>query len=511
MKNILESFLDALEVRYTKKYADSLYDEHPHRDNMYGLKRMLNIFGIKTIGAYLKDKNPKHLTYPCILHIPNDFIIGLDTDGENITYLSHGKKVTETINAFKEAWTGNALVVEDAINPQEKKKKKHQCEQLQFWSKTLCIPIALFIIIVSCSIRHVADYTYLHFVYSLFSLLGVIICILLLQKQLFGESRYGDKVCTLFHQADCNGILNDSHAKCLGISWSEIGMGYFVANILLLLSFPTSIYCVTIICWLAMCFGVWSIYYQWHVVHKWCVLCVLVQVIVWIMGAAAVIISLPLPSSYDIFASILSCFAFIICIMLVHLYVSLYLSEKDRKHSEQQYRALKANRTVAQALIEASEYHEITTNDSSILFGNPEARMRITVLSNPHCGPCALAHEQIEQILNLCGDDVCVQYVLTFFNPSLENSCRYLISCYDAKDMDSTRKYYTDWYAKGKYEYKKLIKENADKLYDARISAELNKHLSWRKKAGFTATPTILVNGYVLPKTFSITDLSMIV
>ena len=119
MKNILESFLDALEVRYTKKYANSLYDEHPHRDNMYGLKRMLNIFGIKTIGAYLKDKNPKHLTYPCILHIPNDFIIGLETDGENITYLSHGKKVTETINAFKEAWTGNALVVEDAINPQE--------------------------------------------------------------------------------------------------------------------------------------------------------------------------------------------------------------------------------------------------------------------------------------------------------------------------------------------------------------------------------------------------------
>ena len=40
MKNILESFLDALEVRYTKRYVRHLYEEHPHRGNMYGLKQI---------------------------------------------------------------------------------------------------------------------------------------------------------------------------------------------------------------------------------------------------------------------------------------------------------------------------------------------------------------------------------------------------------------------------------------------------------------------------------------
>ena len=40
MKNILESFLDALEVRYTKRYVRRLYEEHPHRGNMYGLKQI---------------------------------------------------------------------------------------------------------------------------------------------------------------------------------------------------------------------------------------------------------------------------------------------------------------------------------------------------------------------------------------------------------------------------------------------------------------------------------------
>lgn len=44
MKNILESFLDALEVRYTKRYVRRLYEEHPHRGNMYGLKQMLSVW-----------------------------------------------------------------------------------------------------------------------------------------------------------------------------------------------------------------------------------------------------------------------------------------------------------------------------------------------------------------------------------------------------------------------------------------------------------------------------------
>ena len=51
MKNILESFLDALEVRYTKRYVRRLYEEHPHRGNMYGLKQMLAVYGVRGLGV----------------------------------------------------------------------------------------------------------------------------------------------------------------------------------------------------------------------------------------------------------------------------------------------------------------------------------------------------------------------------------------------------------------------------------------------------------------------------
>ena len=43
MKTILENFLDALDISYTKRFTRNLFEEHPHKNNMYGLKKMLDV------------------------------------------------------------------------------------------------------------------------------------------------------------------------------------------------------------------------------------------------------------------------------------------------------------------------------------------------------------------------------------------------------------------------------------------------------------------------------------
>lgn len=68
MKNILEDFLDALEVNYTKQFAITLYQEHPHKYNMFGLKKMLDVYGVKTLGVRVESTELLSLTYPCIIH-----------------------------------------------------------------------------------------------------------------------------------------------------------------------------------------------------------------------------------------------------------------------------------------------------------------------------------------------------------------------------------------------------------------------------------------------------------
>ena len=73
----------------------------------------------------------------------------------------------------------------------------------------------------------------------LLNIVGIYIGHLLAKKQLNFNSRYADKLCSLFSKSDCNNVLDSKAARLWGlISWSEIGLGYFISNMLILLFIP---------------------------------------------------------------------------------------------------------------------------------------------------------------------------------------------------------------------------------------------------------------------------------
>lgn len=187
-----------------------------------------------------------------------------------------------------------------------------------------------------------------------------------------------------------------------------------------------------------------------------------------------------------------------------------YAAEKERIRSVQKYRALKANSKVAYALIKSGEYYETSLEDSSILFGNKDAKMRVTILSNPHCNPCARMHKRVENLLQISDQAICVQYIFSSFNKELEDSSRYLIYKYFGNTQDKALKEFDLWYSKEKYEYNSILRRNSTLIYTKMIETEMAKHEKWRKRTSLIETPTILVNGYKLPKEYSIEDLAML-
>lgn len=511
MKTILEHFLDALEIDYTRHFAKALYQEHPHKYNMYGLKRMLDVYGIKSLGINVDTKDLTVLNYPCILHIHGDFVIGLSCDAESVTYLHHGKKTTRSVDEFRRMWTGNALVVEEITEAVEPDYKEHRRDELISMVKTYSIPLMLIFATLIGIVNNISFIGIFGITRIAMSLAGILICILLMEKQLFGESRYGDRVCSLFHHADCNSVLDGPMAKIFGISWSEMGLGYFMANILLLSLYPSSSCFVAAINWIAILYGVWSIYYQWRVAKNWCVLCVIVQLIIWVMGITAFVSCLYMPFSIGITGSLLSCIVFAVCIMAIHQFATANVTEKERVNAIQQYRALKANGDVAKALFGKSEYYGTSLIDSSIIFGNPNAKMRVTILNNPHCNPCARMHERVEKLLGMKENDICVQYIFSSFNEELEDSSRYLIYCYFSNSKDEALYKFEQWYTKDKFNYKTIVAKEKDHIHTAMIDEEMEKHQMWREKTSLTATPTILVNGYKLPDEYGLEDVAMVV
>ena len=84
MTSILQSFLHLAKIKFTKTYLNQLALVHPNKNNMLGLKQMLDVYGIKTEGVKYEDKLLAELVFPCILHISGGFVVGKDLENDTI-------------------------------------------------------------------------------------------------------------------------------------------------------------------------------------------------------------------------------------------------------------------------------------------------------------------------------------------------------------------------------------------------------------------------------------------
>ena len=131
MPSILSIFLTSCSIRHTSRFADSLYYSHPNRNNLLGLKQMLEIYNLKTQGVKYENKLSAELSFPWILHITETFVIGTDLNNDTITYLYEGKKIQKSVTEFCNIWSGVALLptscFKKALEPDYTihKKKEH--------------------------------------------------------------------------------------------------------------------------------------------------------------------------------------------------------------------------------------------------------------------------------------------------------------------------------------------------------------------------------------------------
>lgn len=511
MKNIIEQFLDELEIDYTRRYVDALYNGHPHKNNMYGLKMMLGMYGIRSLGVKIPDKDLSALTFPCILHLNGDFVIAMECTDCLITYRHKGVIKTSDHDELKRLWTGNALVVEEETAASEPDYHQHKRDEILENIRKFSLPVLILISAVIGIAIHFNEMG-IYWLANLFlNLTGFALSVLLMQKQIFGVSRYGDTVCSLFSHSDCNNVLDSPASKFMGMSWSEIGIGYFAANILVSSFLPDVVGIVAAINWIAMLYGIWSIYYQWRKARSWCTLCVAVQAVVWLSGIIYVLNWERLPLNVNFPDIMMTLVAYSGCIIVAHLFAMAYSREDENLRNLQQYRAMKANSVVAKALLEKGDYYETTPSDSSIIFGPRDADIRITILSNPHCNPCARMHKQVESLLALDNGNICIQYVFSSFSRELEDSSRYLISCYLRNDEAEARHLFDRWYAVDKSKYTEIIGKEQSDIHTEEVEKEMDRHRIWRNKVRFSSTPTVIVNGHILPEEYDLMDMAMIV
>lgn len=172
----------------------------------------------------------------------------------------------------------------------------------------------------------------------------------------------------------------------------------------------------------------------------------------------------------------------------------------------QEINSIKSDETIFFTLLKEQPYSEVNKSTSNIIFGNPHGKILVTILTNPHCSPCAQMHARIEELIKQ-NSEICIQYLFSSFREDLDSSNKFLIAVYQNNDIDETRKIYSDWFEKGKLETESYFKKYRLNIENEKVETELKKHELWKLNSRIISTPYILVNGYKLPDNYKIEDL----
>ena len=223
--NILLRTLQCLKVPHTATYAKKLFEEHPYKDSLYGLSRMLDMYKVTSQGIKVSDKTVLPLLpLPIVAQVSKEFVLVSSITEKSVVYEWRETRLCVDAETFKKRWSGVILTLNPTEESREPDYVAHVKAEWIKYGKYAAVCFLLFVLIYNRVIVSCSSYSIFQFVPLMVSALGLTVCFLLLEQQIHAESRVGQRICTLMKQSSCNSVLDSSASVFFGqISWSEIG------------------------------------------------------------------------------------------------------------------------------------------------------------------------------------------------------------------------------------------------------------------------------------------------
>jgi len=496
-----------MNVKHTNSFTYKNFNEHPYKYSLYGISSILDDYGIDNKGLRLTNKEDiLNAPEPFIAHIGNDFIIVKKVSTHGIEFVYNNNIINLPFDEFLKSFTGIILIAEtnnNSIEPNYKENKKKSIFQTVIIASFLASILFLFLnAFINNQIHSNIGLTSLLVV----NLIGVYIGYLLILKQLDIHGSYEDKICSLFKYHDCNNILESDASKFFGIiGWSEIGFGYFASNLFIITFLPSLVNWVAIFNIFTLPYSFWSIWYQKYKAKQWCTLCLITLFLLWTIFILNLIFNFIENTPIDFINMLVTISIYGSFILLTNLLLPFLGEGLKATDIKYEINSVKANEDVFKILLEQQPRYEVNKTTSRILFGNIASPLLITIFTNPHCNPCSKMHKRMKEFIKQ-NNNVCIQYIFSSFDQSLDTSNKFLIGTYQQKNSES-KKIYDEWFEVGKYNKEDFFKKYPVETNTVKIIEEFKLHEEWKEKSGLRATPTILVNGYKLPDNYKLEDM----
>jgi len=486
-------------------------ESHPNFPSLFAIIDTFEFLGIENVAATIEKEELESL--------PNSFLSVVDSDtGKEIVFTEkHKNKVTiQFSNDFKKniskeeylkIWTGIIVAIdENPINESQllsSNKKYYVIMGGVFALST----ILLFLINKENLITTIF--------YYLLLLTGFAISVILVREEMGLHNDSISKICNAIEKTSCKDVLSSNGAKVFkNVSLSDISILYFSSLTLFfaLNSFAlnSSIYSIIGIVSLPVIF--YSVYYQWFVVKKWCVLCLGIDAVLLLqLIVISFNFSLELNST-SIIPFFSGTFIVLLFFYLGYEFKNRVLKTSKDEDIELQYHKLKRNHLVFNALLKNNQKIDEEHLDTlkTIVIGKIESPITLFLVLSASCGHCHTAYEKAIKLVRKNPNEIKIQLL---FNINIENTenpnnliYKQAYGYYWSGEVHKAIAALNDWHIERmNLEKWKCKWENNHLEYCSKI---IPNQYNWCLENEIHYTPAIILNGHIMPKEYQINDLN---
>lgn len=513
---VTELLVKELGIKVSRTSIEKSLRDHPEFPSLLSLSDCLSEWHLpnQAYNIAKTDYDPTDLEYPFIAHSKANggvFMLVHDIIDQQVIYSDENhSKAIYTEEEFLKRWSGVAL---HAISNSKSGESDYNAKNLAAWVASMKIPTLVVCILIA--ILWSLNWQTLSWAYAALmglKLAGIAVSVVLLIHSIDANNPFVQNLCSLGNKNNCNAILKSDAAKVTKwLSWSEVGFFYFTGSFLALLFASNTL---SVLLWLnvlAMPYTIYSISYQYK--HKnWCVLCCTVQVLLGLELLTNVSLNYVsyslLAQSLTLNAIVALTISFLLPILIWAFVKPFFLKTAQYQPLKQQLKKFKYNSDLFNQVLTNQPCYAVPDDLMPIVLGNPNATTTITMVSNPFCGPCAKAHEELDQWLAI-RDDIKLKIIFTTADHDDDEKtkvARHATALSLLNDTKLLENALNDWYKQGSKKYETWA-EKYPIMFNGEMKTVTEKQKAWCSLTEIAFTPTILINGYKLPEPYRLEDI----
>jgi uncharacterized membrane protein len=525
----VSQLLEILDRPFSKEELKNDLIGHPDYPSLFALNETLQNYGIQNTPLEISDGSLHQFFAPFIVYYEidkhvNDFVLVTGIDAQNIKLISKDKKsIKLSHDDFMNRWK-KILIRIDSVHPVPRRASnaliKLETKERNIRNVLGVIVLAFLMLFVGKKSYDFQGSTILFTSWLALTFAGSVVSFILLSFDIRSNNELVKQFCSAGKKINCESVLQSSGSKIGPFSWSEIGFSYFIANLLYLLFFANSnstIIPIAIISLFSAPYIVYSIYYQYKIVKQWCLLCLIVQGLIFLQF----ILSLAYFNANKVIGLDLN---LLTANLLIHagLFIStLFLWVILRPYLKQSfelekwkfsYFRLQRNPSLFKAFLNQQPEVPYSIEEIAIRVGRANSTNKILKVCNPFCGPCSRAHTDLESVITECDAELFVIFTSTNSEGDKGGEVsRYFIgmSYYKPEILEEALNW---WYESSEKSIVGLSTKFPYKIVDDnRLRAGLQQMRDWVDKADITGTPTIFINNHRLPPLYSVKDIKYLI